>query len=408
MGNNRNIISPRIERLCNEVKNNGTAALERFWNEVSKTGTPLIESIENDKENYLVTLLWREEEPIERIAAFGEMFGFESCNAELEKLQDTDLWYRTWVAKGDTKSLYMFIVNEKEEQEWDELDFRLDPLNTSKYVCVEDEKRVGEYYIVKKEESCFCLPNYKEKSWTMEREDIPKGNLELIDNFQSNILNNKRRIWVYTPDSYSQNSEPLPLAVFTDGWEYLHVTKIITTLNNLIADHEIPAICVVFIETSDNRDKELTCSEEFQSFVMGELLPWMNQNYNIRQSNNLFAGFSYGGITAAFIAYNHPEVFSKVLCQSGAMYWNSEDDESKKGCILETYKNGIKKLIDFYMTLGEFEKSFEVHYSANRDFYDILNNKGYNAQYHEFCGGHTYTDIDMELGTGLIYLLKNK
>jgi len=92
------------------------------------------------------------------------------------------------------------------------------------------------------------------------------------------------------------------------------------------------------------------------------------------------------------------------------MYWNrEEDDENEKGLILRMYENGAKKPIDFYMTFGEFEKEAQRHYKANQDFYDILKNKKYNVEYKEFYGGHTYTDIDIEFGDGIIQLLgKNR
>lgn len=408
MKNNENIISPRIQSLCNELKVDRVKAINRFWNDISKNGSPIIEKIENDIENYLVTLVWRENEPIDKIAVFGEMFGMNNDNAQLEKLHGTDLWYRTWKVRGDSKSLYMFIVNEKEGQAWDELDFRMDPFNNNKYVCIDDEKNPDNYYLLCKEESYVILPNFEEKNWTIENDNVPKGKIELIEEFESKILNNKRRIWIYTPAGYNENAENMGLALFNDGWEYVHITKVITTFDNLIAEKKIPPMCAVFIESNEDRNEELTCSEKFSCFVMNELLPWVKENYNIdnNASKNLIAGFSYGGLTAAFIAFKYPEVFSNVLSQSGGMFWNQEDDENKKGLVLSMYENGSKQPIDFYVTFGEFEKEFERNYQANLDFYDILRNKGYNVEYKEFWGGHTYTDVDIELGNGIIHLLK--
>ncbi|WP_454054288.1 hypothetical protein [Clostridium sp. Marseille-Q7071] len=42
----------------------------------------------------------------------------DSQNTQLEKLVDTDLWYRTWTVRGDGHSLYIFAVNERQDQEW--------------------------------------------------------------------------------------------------------------------------------------------------------------------------------------------------------------------------------------------------------------------------------------------------
>lgn len=407
MENSQKIISQRIESLCEELKFDRVKALEKFWNEIRENGSPIIEKIEGDDENYLVTVVWKECEPVERMAVFGEMFGMDSENTQLEKLEGTDLWYRTWQVRGDAQSLYMFIVNEKEEQEWDDLDFRMDPFNPNKYVCIEDEKNPEDQYLLCKEESYIRLPEFKEKNWTIEKKDMPKGEVEVIEDFESKVLNNKRRIWVYTPAGYNNDSEPMGLAVFTDGWEYVHVTKVITTFDNLIAEGKIPAMCAVFIESNDDRDKELTCSEKFTNFVMNELLPWVKTTYNIKndESKNLIAGFSYGGLIASFIAFKYPEIFPKVLCQSGGMYWKEKGDDNEKGLILRMYEKGVKQPLDFYMTFGEFEKESERHYKANKDFAKILKDKGYNVEYREFNGGHTYTDIDIELGNGILYLL---
>ena len=74
---------------------------------------------------------------------------------------------------------------------------------------------------------------------------------------------------------------------------------------------------------------------------------------------------------------------------------------------MRLYENGAKKSIDFYLTFGEFEKEFKRNYKANQDFYEILKNKEYNVKYKEFNGGHTFIDIDMELGDGIIHLLSS-
>lgn len=79
---------------------------------------------------------------------------------------------------------------------------------------------------------------------------------------------------MYTPVGYDKNSKPCPLSIFTDGWHYVHVTKVITILENLIYKGEIPPLCVVFIETTENKEEELTCLDKFSEFLAKEILPW--------------------------------------------------------------------------------------------------------------------------------------
>lgn len=401
------IESPIIRKLYEELKEGKLHALDMFWNEVEKNGAPLIEKIEDDEENFLVTPLWRAVEPIDNVCVIGEMFGMDTDDTKFEHLLNTDLWYRTWKVRGDAQSVYCFVINDSEKLEWDDLDFRLDPFNKDKYICIEDEKLPDDYYLMLKEESLVSLPNVKENEWTIEKDDTSKGKVQLFDNFESKILNNKRRVWVYTPSGYDKNGEPYGLAVFTDGWEYVNVTKTPIVLDNLIAAGKIPPMCAVFIETHDNRDTELTCSEDFSDFLTEEVIPWIHENYNITRDRekNLLGGFSYGGLTSAFIGLKHPDLFRNLLCQSSAFYWRPKNDKNEKGLILRDYEKSPKLPLNFYVTFGEFEKEAEEHYKANIDFANILESKGYNFEYKEFIGGHTNMDVTIELANGLMYLL---
>lgn len=232
----------------------------------------------------------------------------------------------------------------------------------------------------------------------------------MVEDFESNILKNKRRVWMYTPVGYDKNSEPCSLSIFTDGWHYVHVTKVITIVDNLICKGEIPPLCVAFIETTEDSEEELTCSDKFSEFLTKEILPWIYENYNVtdKPEKTLIGGFSYGGLTSAFIGLKYPEISSKILCQSGAMYWTSEEGENQKGKVIGMYEKADKLPLDFYITFGEFEKEYKDHYNSTKKFINLLESKGYNYKYKEFLGAHHYMDLNMELANGFKFLLGNK
>lgn len=407
MKNNQKIISPRIQKLYEELKSDKDKALEEFWNEVRKNGSPIIEKIEDDDENCLVTLLWRETQPIDNVRVIGEIFGIDPDFTKFYRLTGTDLLFRTWKANKNAHCFYILILNGKDGQDWGEFNFIVDPLNPQKYVCVEYDKD-PEPYLICNEESYVALPGYKESIWTIEESHATKGKVEVIDEFESNILSNKRRVWMYTPAGYDKNSEPCALSIFTDGWHYVNVTKVITILDNLIYKGEIPPLCVAFIETED-RETELTCSDKFSEFLTKEMLPWIYENYNVtnKPQNTLIGGFSYGGLTSTFVGLKHPEIFHKVLCQSGSMFWTSEEGESPKGKIIEMYEKVDKLPLDFYITFGEFEKEYKDHYNSTKEFINLLESKGCNYKYKEFLGAHNYVDLNMELANGFKNLLGN-
>jgi len=404
---NHKIQSPRIMRLYEDLQGGNIEALDIFWKEVLEKGTPLIEKVEGNDEYYLVTLLWKASESIESISVNGEMFGMDTDNTKLERLLGTNLWFRTWKVRGDAQSVYIFIINEREGQEWNDLDARLDPFNPNTYVCVEDEKNPNEFYLLMKEESYVALPNFKKDIWSIERKDVPKGKVELFDDYESKFLNNKRRIWVYTPADYDRKNEANGIAVFTDGWDYVYAVNTPTILDNLIAEKKIDPICAVFIESTEDRARELTCYDPFDDFVTKEILPWLYENYNITTNaeKNVAVGFSYGGLTSAFLGLKHPDIFKKIFCRSGGFSWKPKGDESEKGLIIRKYEDSPTLPLDFYVTFGEFEKEAENLYKGNKDFVKMLADKGYNFKYHEFMGGHTFTDVNIDLAGGLIHLL---
>lgn len=401
---NLKIESPIIEKLYKDININKEAALKNFWYDVEKNGAPIIEKIDDDEENCLVTLVWRETQPVDNIRVIGEIFGTDPDFTKFYRLEGTDLLYRTWKAPKNAHCFYIFVIDGEDEQDWDEFTFAADPLNPHKYTCVDYDKD-PEPYLICKEESYVALPDYKVNEWTIEDVAAPKGKVQVFEDFKSNVLNNTRRIWMYTPAGYDKNSEPCPLTIFTDGWHYVHVTKIITVLDNLIAKGEIPPTCVSFIETVNNREEELTCCDKFSEFLTEEVLPWIYENYNVThdREKTVIAGFSYGGLNAAFIGLKHSEIFSKVFCQSASLFY-----ETKNGKLIECYKNTDKLPLDFFMSFGEYEKEAEEHYGSTKEFVSILESKGYTYKYEEFLGAHHYDDLNMELANGFKYLLGHR
>jgi len=352
-------------------------------------------------------MIWKGREDIKKVAVFGEAFGFNTSENQLERLLDTDLWFRTYKARRDSRSFYIFFINEPDNDDvpFDELDTRIDPFNSNKYICITDEKYPDEPYLMKKEESLVEMPDFIENIWVKERKDNKKGRIEMI-NFKSEILDNERRIWIYTPYNYSKDREPYNLAIFTDGWEYLNVAKAPEILDNLIIEKKIPSTCSVFIETHEERDIELTCNEAFLEFLTKEIYPWMHEKYNITNepSKTIMAGFSYGGITAAYAGLKHSELFGKILSQSGAYYWSPED-YGKVDWLVDQYEMMDKLPLDYYMSLGIYEFSYEDHYKANLRMEKVLKEKGYKVSYEEFPGGHNSYDLQFTLANGIINLI---
>lgn len=248
------------------------------------------------------------------------------------------------------------------------------------------------------------MPNAANKKLIEARLDEKRGKLEL-SRFKSQILDNERRIWFYTPYDYKYEREQRKLAIFLDGWEYINIIKATNTLDNLIADDVIPAICAVFVDSSDDRDGELTCYRPFIDFLVEEILPWAQIKYNVTRESNetVIVGYSYGALAACYAGLLYPNRFGKILGQSGGFSWAPEGEEY--GWIVREFEKSQVVPLDLYLNIGSFELKWPFVANSMNDFVKLLESKGNNIRNSVFTGGHVYTDWQDTLGEGLHWLL---
>lgn len=106
--------------------------------------------------------------------------------------------------------------------------------------------------------------------------DYPSRKIETYS-FYSSILNNTRKIHIYTPHDYSHTSHLQELLIVFDGnsfiHSFIHNLPIAKTLNYLIYKNEIPSCIAVAIDPVD-RLEELTYNDKMNAFFKEELLPW--------------------------------------------------------------------------------------------------------------------------------------
>jgi enterochelin esterase-like enzyme len=229
---------------------------------------------------------------------------------------------------------------------------------------------------------------------------------------RSEILDNERRIWVYTPHGYQPNDEPYPLLVLFDGDVVRGPIPFPTILDNLIDDGRIPPMVAVLVDslTQEVRNRELPCGAPFLEYLTDELLPWVREQYRITTdpARTIVAGQSHGGQAAAFAGLRRPDVFGNVISQSGSFWWSPDDDHEHEW-LTRQYAASERRPVRFYMDTGLLERgpapgdgpSLLV---ANRHFRTILRSKGYEVEYVEFNGAHDYACWRGSLADALIAL----
>ena len=155
--------------------------------------------------------------------------------------------------------------------------------------------------------------------------DYPSGKIETYS-FYSSILNNTRKIHIYTPHDYSHTSHLQELLIVFDGNSFINDLSITKTLNYLIYEKEIQSCIAVAIDPVD-RLEELTYNDKIyndkmNSFLTKELLPWIQTKYRVYQKakHTTIAGFSLGGLAACYAVLQNPHIFGNVLSMSGSVH----------------------------------------------------------------------------------------
>lgn len=412
MTDKKEYTSPRIASLKEALSSDDNAALESFWQEIAEHGVPLIERIEDDPEHYLVTFLWRDQGDTQNVVVFSGPAGYTyPAKNQMQRLLESDLWYRTYRVRPNLRQTYMLSHNDPlTDLDWKkDIGTRLvaDPLSHRLFVFPKEEDHADSHDITV---SILELPDAPAQPYITPRPDIPQGKVEKY-RLRSEILDNERRVYVYTPPGYDPESEPYALLLLFDGPAYVEMVPTPTILDNLISEGKIPPMIVVLPDSLDGetRSRELPCHQPFVDFLTQELLPWVRERYHITDdpAHSIVGGSSYGGLASSFVGLRASEHFGNVLSQSGAYWWEPDpEDGIPQESLTQQFIASPHLPIRFYMEVGLQERnaSDTSMIITNRHLRDILRLKGYEVHYTEFNGGHDYLCWRGSLADGLITL----
>ena len=410
------LIGPRLAFLKGKLEEGNSTTLEEFWHEIIQQGAPLIEPIQDDEENVLVTFFWRSSEEVKNVVVFTALTGPDLTNSQMSRLLDTDLWYKTCRARNDVRTIYLLSPNDslipwEKVEDWKEraATFRHDPLNPNTFFYPKDDENPESVETTK---SVVEAPAAPQQPWVTPQADMPDGRLESY-RLRSNILDNERRVWVYTPPGYTSSGAPYGLLVLFDGMAYINLVPTPIILDNLLAENLIPPLVTLLLDNPDGeaRARELPCYSPFVDFLANELIPWARGHYHITAdpTQMIVGGSSYGGLAATFAGLRHPEIFGNILSQSGSFWWKPEDD-SEYEWLARQFVASPKLSLNFYLDVGLLEtiplfNDCPSPLVANRHMRNILQAKDYPVHYAEYSGGHDYNCWKGTLADGLLALV---
>ena len=380
--------SPRLETLKKQVQSGVSGAVEDFWKEMQARHTPLVETFSGDKNQALVTFLYRAHGPVKSVVLISQLTASrDPGDIVLTRLLDTDVWYKTYLLRNDMRLSYSFVPNPTPESLAYHSEMQLkDPLNP---LYIPGVANVGH--------SVLELSAVPAQPWIVAAPGLSAGKVEEIE-VESKILNSQRKAWIYVPVEYDPaRSSPYPLLACFDGFVYSSQEWVPTPtiLDNLIRAGKIPPTLAVFIDQSARRNLELSNNPQFVDFVASELLPQVRKRWRATSdpAQTTVCGSSAGGLASAFAAFRHPEVFGNVLSQSGAFWPGKTRDNPEQEWLTRQFKDSDKLPIRFVLQVGVLEiVSTPLNgpsiLATNRHLRDVLRAKGYDVFYSEVAGGH--------------------
>lgn len=193
---------------------------------------------------------------------------------------------------------------------------------------------------------------------SMEQPGVPRGQI-IKGTWKSDIFpGTVRDYWVYVPAQYDGKT-PACVMVFQDGGNYVNEKgqfRTTVVFDNLIHKKEMPVTIGIFLNPGSvpavdpnqkprsNRSFEYdTLSDQYARFLEKEILPEVGQKYKLRQdaAGRAICGISSGGICAFTVAWERPDLFSKVLSHVGS-FTNIRGGDVYPGMIRKTEKKPIR------------------------------------------------------------------
>ena len=407
--------SPTIRALAQAVQDGNSTAVDAFWRQLDERGSPLVERTDEDAEYALVTFVWRGSSSTGRVVVsgqLGQLTGTRPGDNDLTQLAKTGVWYRSYWLRKDARAAYQLGTIAPQGPPAAAPDLVADPLNPNRVP--------GAPF------SMLELPGAPPEPWVRVSTATPKGAVS-VSTWRSTVLNNERQLRIYTPPGYRRDGEPYSLLVTSDGDTIVENLQVPTVLDNLTAAGRVPPTVAVFIGSGGGtvavRNSELSVSAEYEAMVVREILPWIRSTYHVTRDprRTVIGGASLAGLTAAFIAFRHPDLFGNVLSMSGAFGWKPAGD-SEGEWLTRQIAAAPKSPLDFFLSVGRFEagstdggpRDFLQRNSipyppsllvVNRHLRDVLRAKNYPVHYLEVSAGHNPANWRYVLPEGLIALL---
>jgi enterochelin esterase-like enzyme len=296
----------------------------------------------------------------------------------MKRVNGTNFWYYTHRLEPDARLDYKFLLN---GSEW-----ILDPLNP---------RQIEGGYGLNSE---LRMPKYTSPPEVDYHPEIPHGAIT-DTTLRSDVLDNSRLICVYTPPHYQRGTDRYPVVLFHDGLDFLSMGHAKNILDYLIARKRMAPVIAVFVPPVDrNAEYAGTQMDAFYSFILDELLPFVDRSYRTSRfpADRATIGVSNSGNMSLWLGLHYPETFGKIAAQSPNIV----------STVSNGYENSPRLGINFYLDIGAYDQEQLIPLVKN--FADIISAKGYSHMYRKYHEGHSWGNWRGHVGRALEFFFPPK
>ncbi|MFN8547478.1 MAG: alpha/beta hydrolase-fold protein [Candidatus Eisenbacteria bacterium] len=317
------------------------------------------------------------------------IFGLPSSQP-FQHIGGTDLWFLVMEIPACSRVEYKLEVVHHGHGRWIE-----DPLNPNR---ARDPFGAN---------SVIFGAGYEAPQWAETDAEARAGTFQDIT-FQSEAFGDERRLTIYLPARFRRTRQ-YPLLLVHDGGDYLQYSGLKNVLDNLIYRLEIPELVAVLTYPND-RLREYANDERHARFLTEEVIPKLETDYPLRRAPGArcLMGASFGAVAALSTAVRYPQVYGRLLLQSGSFAFTDIGTNHQRGPVFDpvvefmnAYRARPAKVAErAFVSCGIYESLIY----ENRSLVPVLQSTGMDVRFVEARDGHNWENWRDRLREGLSWL----
>ena len=247
---------------------------------------------------------------------------------------------------------------------------------------------------------------YERPQWTLHDPEARSGTIETLT-VESKAFRESRETSIYLPARFRRNRR-YPLLIVHDGYDYARYADLKIVLDNLIHNLEIPQMIVSLTQASD-RLKEYAADDRHADFIATDLLPQLAERFPLMNDTAArgIMGASFGGVASLHAAWRYPDLFRRLLLQSGSFAFSDLGRHNRAPVFdpVARFMNAFREnpgdlAGKIYMSCGIYESLIY----ENRSLLPRLQAEGIDVRFEEVRDAHNWENWRDRLRSGLSWL----